>query len=169
MTPALALKGLEANSADIVRKLCPQIGYIVETDKFDVRHDRSKRQAVSDLVLDSRRIGRVLYEPMPMYPLSIRAAKLRIDKFMWRIPKRDLSTPLHRQSVQTQLIVDQRSLPHLDRLRRQDVKAKLGRSNSFKVRCVGKKGEDLVSRTFDRKLACQDVFGPGSKCGQTPP
>ena len=50
MNAALALDGLDADGADVVRELCAQIVDVVEANEFDAGHHRRERLAILLLV-----------------------------------------------------------------------------------------------------------------------
>lgn len=120
--------------------------------------ERFKRQAVADLVDDQGSFGTEFGKGVRVYPLCVGSDQLLIDKSEWRFPDRDLGPPLYRQAAHFQFVIDQRTLPDDDRLRRRDLKIELRRRDPFKIAGVGKEVKDLGPRQVERKFACKNVF-----------
>jgi len=81
---------------------------------------------------------------MTMNPLSVRPMQLLVDELIGWFPTGNFSLPVERNTEQAQPIIDQRSLPYLDRQQGDDMKVKFRWRDSFQIPGVGKKGEDLL-------------------------
>jgi hypothetical protein len=141
--------------------LLPVIEYLIElfSDKeMGYVTERFKWQAVADLVDDQGSFGTEFGKGVSVYPLCVGSDQLLIDKSEWRFPDRDLGPPFYRQAAHFQFVIDQRTLPDDDRLRRRDLKIELRRRDPLEIAGVGKKIKYVWPRQAERKFACKNVF-----------
>ena len=128
------------------------------------RAEHAERHPVVDAVCDQRAV-RVLLERVRVLPAGERAAQLHVDEAPRRLPALDPRAPRDGHAVQRQAVVDQRTLPDLKRLLRQDPEAEPGRRDRLQVGRVGEERERLVDAERDELLALDQPVG-GRVAGQ---
>ena len=92
-----------------------------------------ERQAIANVVFHQRFARFGFGKAVQVYPLFVRPAELRVLKFERRLPTRNLSPPAKGQAVHRQLVIDQSAFFDINRPRRDDVKAELGRRDAFEI------------------------------------
>ena len=120
--------------------------------------DWRKRQCVKHPVPHARPARLQLFKSVPMNPFAIRTFQLFVDKLARRIPRTNPRPPAHRQSVEQNPVVNQRSFLHPGGHLRQNLKSKRWRSQSDEICGIGEKGKDVVSRSRNRGLRLEKMF-----------
>lgn len=114
-------------------------------------HEKIERDRVLDAVLNEGSAIAFL-ENMFVPPEAVGPAHLFVDETRRRLPDRDPALPANREPVDPQLMIDQRSRPHLDRRRRDGVKVHPWRSDGVEIGGIGEKRENFFARARQPKL-----------------
>ena len=85
--------------------------------------------------------GLMRLKRVPMNPFPVRPPDLLVDEFVRRFPAGDFRAPADRNSPQSQAVIDECPLAHLDRKRREDPK----------VQPIGRQSIEIASIREERK------------------
>lgn len=112
--------------------------------------------------IDDDSSSRIFEELVTVDPFPVWSSDLTILERARRIPGRDLGSPFHRESVQPDAIVDDRSRMHVDGKIAENAEVQLGRRDSPEVFSSSEEPEYFIARPWYPYTLLDDVLAPAA-------
>ena len=145
------------NGREVLHQLLLTVGEDLHQVGFDEvpMNQGSKAWDIVNSILGQSLIRTEGLKSVLVIPNFIRPPKLLIHETIGRLPGFDLSSPLDRQSVKLQPVVDQSTLLHFDWRRSDNLKFQPRRRDRLKVTSIGKEAKNLFERTVNYEISGQ--------------